>query len=504
MYHCRPLGIRLFAVPLQALRKVLRFAFADGGSVGARVFRSGMWVGSSEAVMAVLGIVRSVALARLLTPDVFGLMALALIVVRAIETFTRPGVAQALIARQSDFDEAAPTAFSLLVARGLVIAACLGIAAPWIGDFYDSQSLGTVLQVLAVTFVIGGFANMNTIARQKELDFRRLSYLAQVQTIAGTAATIAAAWWLRSVWALVIGQLLTASLNVALSYYFIPGRMRFGFDRGIARELLGYGKFIAASSIVLYIATELDSAVIGKVLGHSELGFYTIAFTVAHLATTNLSKIAAKIMMPAYSLLQSDPVALRGAYLRTFGFVLLAVLPASAGLIVLAEPLIFAVYGERWLPAALPMQVLAIFGLLRALAAFAGYMFEGIGKPQLSMYMGVVRLAVIAPIIVPATLKYGLLGAAVTVTLGMLAQWLLGLWYLRKYVGVRFVELGRAMWRPLWTTAAMTGIAVGATLAWDNHTLPGLATTVVTAMLAYGLLNLRTFAQLRGGRGPTA
>jgi lipopolysaccharide exporter len=489
---------------LQAFRKVLRFAFADGGSVGTRVFRSGIWVGLSEAVMAVLGVVRSVALARLLTPDVFGLMALALIVVRAIETFTRPGVAQALIARREDFDEAAPTAFTLLVGRGLAISACLFLAAPWIGVFYESTSLGTVLQVLALSFVIGGFANMNTIARQKELDFRRLSYLAQVTTIAGTAATIAAAWWLRSVWALVIGQLLTALLNTLLSYYFVPGRIRFGFDRKIARELLGYGKYIAASSIVLYIATELDSAVIGKLLGHSELGFYTIAFTVAHLATTNLSKIAAKIMMPAYSKLQADSAALRNAYLRTFGFVMLAVLPASAGLIVLAEPLIYAVYGEKWLPAVVPLQVLAIFGLLRALAAFAGYMFEGIGKPQLSMYMGIVRLAIIAPIIVPATLEYGLFGAAVTVTLGMFAQWLLGLYYLRKHVGVTLGQLARAMWRPVWTTAVMTAIAVGATLTWDNHSLLGLGTTLVCAVLAYGVLNLRTLVELRGARRQSA
>jgi lipopolysaccharide exporter len=479
---------------------VLRFAFANDGSVGARVFRSGIWVGFSEATVAALGIVRSVALARLLTPDVFGLMALALIVVRAIETFTRPGVAQALIARQGSFDDAAPTAFTLLVARGVVIAACLAAAAPWIGQFYESDSLGTVLQVLAATFVIGGFVNIHTIARQKDLDFRRLSYLSQITSIVGAVVTIAAAWWLRSIWALVVGQVVTGVLGAALSYYFVPGRVRFGFDRGIARELLGYGKFIAASSIVLYVATEIDSAVIGKVLGHSELGFYTIAFTVAHLATTNLSKIAAKIMMPAYSQLQSDPERLRSAYLRTFGFVALAVLPASAGLIVLAEPLLFAVYGEKWLPAAVPMQILAVFGLLRSLAAFAGYLFEGVGKPQLSMIMGVVRLAVIAPLIIPATMRYGLLGAAVTVTLGMLVQWLLGLWFLRKHVGVTLLQLARAVWRPVWTTALMTAIAWGATRLWDNRTLTGLAATLVLAMGIYGLLNLRTLTELRSSR----
>jgi O-antigen/teichoic acid export membrane protein len=487
-------------VPIQAIRKVLRFAFANDGSVGARVFRSGIWVGLSEATMAALGIIRSVALARLLTPDVFGLMALALIVVRAIETFTRPGVAQALIARQGDFDDAAPTAFTLLVGRGLVIAVCLAAAAPFVGRFYESAQLGTVLQVLALSFVIGGFVNIHTIARQKDLDFRRLSYLAQITSIVGTAVTIGVAWWLRSVWALVVGQLVTGLLNSALSYYFVGGRMRFGWNRAIARELLGYGKFIAASSIVLYVATEIDSAVIGKLLGHTELGFYTIAFTVAHLATTNLSKIAAKIMMPAYSQLQSNPAQLRSAYLRTYGFVTLAVLPASAGLIVLAEPLLFAVYGEKWLPAAVPMQVLAVFGLLRSLAAFAGYLFEGIGKPQLSMYMGVVRLVVIAPLIIPATMAYGLLGAAATVTLGMLVQWLLGLWYLRKYVEVTLPQLARAMWRPVWTTAVMTATAYGATRLWDNHALPGLGATLVLSVAVYGLLNLRTLTELRGSR----
>jgi O-antigen/teichoic acid export membrane protein len=500
VYDFGPFALGLFAVPLQAIRKVLRFAFANDGSVGARVFRSGIWVGFSEATIAALGVVRSVALARLLSPDVFGLMALALIVVRAIETFTRPGVAQALIARQTGFDDAAPTAFTMLVGRGVIIAACLAAAAPWIGRFYESDSLGTVLQVLALTFVIGAFANIHTIAKQKELDFRRLSYLAQITSIVGTIVTIAVAWWLRSVWALVIGQLATAAVNATLSYVFVPGRPKFGFDRGIARELMGYGKFIAASSIVLYVATEIDSAVIGKVLGHTELGFYTIAFTVAHLATTNLSKVAAKIMMPAYSKLQSNLPQLRAAYLRTFGFVMLAVLPASALLIVLAEPLLSAVYGEKWLPAAVPLRVLAVFGLLRALAAFAGYLFEGIGKPQLSMYMGVMRLAIIAPLIVPATLQYGLLGAAVTVTIGMGAQWLLGLWFLRKHLDVRLPQLARAMWRPVWTTAIMAALAYGATRIRSDHALLALGATLFCALGVYALLNLRTLAELRNSR----
>jgi len=139
--------------------------------------------------------------------------------------------------------------------------------------------------------------------------------------------------------------------------------------REVARDLMRYGKFITGSSMLLYIATEIDSAVIGKVLGHAELGYYAVAFAIVTMATTQLAKVAAGIMMPAYSKLQSDIPALRNAYLRTLGLVMFAVLPASLGLVLVAEPLVRVVYGEKWLLATVPLQLLAAFGLFRSNAS---------------------------------------------------------------------------------------------------------------------------------------
>src|SRR5690606_27891894 len=105
------------------------------GSVRTNVIRSGIWVGAAEIVMAVLSVGRSVALARLLTPEMFGLMGLCSIVIRAIETFTRPGIGQALIQRQASFEEARDTAFTLLLARGIMLGMFLAAAAPLIAWF---------------------------------------------------------------------------------------------------------------------------------------------------------------------------------------------------------------------------------------------------------------------------------------------------------------------------------------------------------------------------------
>ncbi len=487
-------------MPIRGLKKLTRFAFAEGGSVKSRVLRSGMWAGLSEVGLSVLGMVRSVVLARLLTPDIFGVMALAMVVVRAIETFTRPGVAQALIARQQEFDKACNTAYTMLVVRGFLLAALLAAVAPWIGDFYESPTLPLMLQVLSCVFILAGFRNINIIARQRELEFRSLTYLTQTSNIIGTISTIAVAWWLRSVWALVIGQLITATLGAVLSYVYVPGRPRFEFDREVARDLLRYGKFITGSSMLLYIATEIDTAVIGKVMGHAELGYYTVAFTIVHMTTTQLAKVAAGIMMPAYAKLQSDLPALRNAYLRTLGLVMLAVLPASLGLVLVAEHLVRVVYGEKWLMAAVPLQLLAVFGLFRSLAAFTGYLFEGIGQPKVAFTMAGVRLAVLLPLIVPAAMYYGLEGVAVTVIAGMAAQWVVGLCYLYKRLDIGFGRILRTMWQPVWTAALMGLAAWGMMQIVDANQVGGLLATVGVAGVVYLIPNAKMLLALKNGR----
>ena len=487
-------------MPFRALKKAVEFAFGEGGSVKTRVLRSGIWVGASELTLAVLNIVRSVLLARLLSPQIFGLMGIALIALRTFETFTRPGIAQALIARQKDFDEAAPTAFTMLVVRGLVLAALLAAAAPWVGRFYEEAELSPMLMAMSSLFVIGSLANINTVAHQRNLDFRRLAYMNQVAALCGIVITVGLAWWLRSVWALVLGQIAQTLLSVWLSYLFIPGRMRFAFDAAVARDLFHYGKFVTGSSIVLYVATEIDSAVVGKLLGTGQLGFYALALTIANLVTTNLSKIASGIMMPAYSKLQSDMPALRRAYLRTFGLLLLAVVPATVGLLMLAEPFIRVVYGEQWAAAAVPLQILAIFGLVRALAAFSGYLFEGMGVPKVAFQLGVLRLLVILPLIVPMIDRFGLAGAAVTVTAGIAVQWLVGLVFLRRLVGITLRAVAQALWRPVWMTVLMAMSVAVVMNHVDPMSVAGLGAAIFTGVVVYGILSLPVLLALKRER----
>jgi O-antigen/teichoic acid export membrane protein len=489
---------------MELLKKLSRFVSADGGTIKARIMRSAFWVGLQHIGITLLTVIRSVALARMLTPEIFGLMGIATVVLRATDAFTRPGVGQALIARQKDFEAAAGTAFTMLVARGVFLALVMCAAAPLIAHFYEEAELGPMLFALSAVFVVNSFSNINIIARQRELDFKSQSLLSQATQVIGTIVTIAMAWWMRSVWALVVGQVAQAVINTLLSYVFIPGRVRFAFDKEVFKDLIGYGKFVTGSSLLLYVCTELDAAVIGKVLGPEQLGYYALAMTVSTLVTITLTRIASSIMMPAYSKLQGDLPALRAAYLRVLSMVMMLVLPASIGLAVAAEPFVDVVYGEKWAPAVLPLQMLAIFGIFRALMSFSGYLFDGIGRPEVAFKLGAMRLIALAPLIVPLVMGWGNAGAAIAVTIGGLVQWGAGYYYLNKFVQITPKQIWLTLWRPLWTSVVMGAAVIGMGHVVDAYNVLGLGLVVGVGVVAYLALNLSVLKSYLPGRKAAA
>lgn len=479
------------------INRMLQFALADAGTLRARIFRSGFWVALSASLGSILNFVRSIVLARLLTPEMFGLMGIAGIAIRTIETFTRPGIAPALIASRRAFDDAAATAFTLLVTRGVLLAILLAGLAPLVARFYEAEQLTLILQVLALVFVIGGLNNIETIARQKEIDFRSLTYLALASNFLGTVAAIAAAFWLRNVWALVIGQVATVSFNALLSYRFVAGRFRFAFDRALAGELVTYGKFITGSSIMMFAAAEIDTAVLAKLVGMEIVGLYVFAFTLANLATAQISKSVSSIMMPAYSKLQGDMPALRRAFMRSLSLVMYLVMPICAGLMLVAEPLIIFVYGDRWAPAADALRVLALYGLFRSLASFSGYLFEGIGRPRNAFYIGAFRLAVVATLIVPMVLWRGLVGAAIAATCGVMAEYLFGLAFVRRHVGLTLAEIAAELRRPFWTTLVMSAAVLVPVGLMSLGPVSELWAGVFVGIVVYGTLNARVLGEIR-------
>jgi len=468
-------------------------------SLSRKVIGSGLWVGSSSVVLNIVTLIRSVVLARLLAPEVFGLMAICYVVIKAVEVFTQTGFSAALIHRQGKFEEAKDTAFTLIVIRGFLLALIVFLVSPFIAVFYEKPILNIVIQVIAISFIFNGFRNINTIAQQKELNFKKLVYLEQVVAFLNTIVVITVAYYFRNIWALVIGHVSASFIGMVFSYILIPGGPKFKFDKKIALELFHYGKYITGVTIVLFAATEIDNALIGKLLGVEALGFYFLAFMLANLPTTHISKIANKILFPAYSKLQNNYTALSEAYLRVIKLIGNIVIPASVGIMVLSADLITIIYGEKWQGAIAPLQILCVFGGVRAIAAINGYLLNGIGKPNIDFYIITVRLIAILILIYPMTLNYGLIGASITVTLAIIIQLILSTIMLMKIIKLNILSFLTILIKSLIYSVVMAIVLIILKNNMESVDVVRLVGLVVVGALTYFLLNYRLIISIFRG-----
>lgn len=441
--------------------RLIRFLGRSDGSLQEKAARSAVWVGLSSFAGAGISFLKSIILARLLMPEVFGLMAICSMIIQGIEIFTETGFTAALIHRQQKFEEAKDTAFTIWVLRGFGLVVLGILAAPWIATFYEQPILTIVLSVVSLTFLINAFRNVNTIALQKELDFKRLIYIEQSNIIFNLVIAVALAYWLRNVWALVYAQLASVLISVMLSYLLVAGRPRFRFDITLAKELFAYGKFMTGLAVVVYLTNQLDNAIIGKIIGMEALGYYTLAYTLANLPTTGVSKIAARVLFPMFSKLQNDRHQLQEEYMRGLRLLIAIVVPITCVIVVLADEIVLTLYGATWFPASTALEILAVFGCFQTLWMLNGYLVNALGKPKIDFYVNSTRLLLVLILLYPFTVSMGIAGASLAITIPMSMQFVVGLYLAKTIVGVTISQLLRPLLTALLQGLILVGIMMG-------------------------------------------
>lgn len=476
---------------------MINFLGSSDGNLKKKIIRSGIWVGISRAGLNMLSFVRTIILVRLLAPEAFGLLGICLIVKRGIEIFTETGFGAALIHRQDNFEKAKDTAFTLMVIRGIVIALIIIIIAPFIADYYQESVLGRLIRLFALIFIISGFKNINIIALQKELDFRRITYYAQAQSIIEFLITVTLAYFLRNVWALVLGQVFATIVGVILSYKIIPGKPRICFDKQLVKELFSYGKFITGLSIIVFLSSEIASAIIGKVFGMEGLGYYVLAFTLAGLPTTHISKIVSRVMFPAYSKLQDDLPALRRTYLNAFKLVATLAIPASVGIAVLAPEIVRVLYGEYWMPIVDPLQILCVYSGVMAIGSMNGYVFNAVGKPYIGFYLATLRLSLTILIIYPLLKNFELVGAAIAVTVPLMLQFLCSMTIFTRMIELKISKIMRTLSVAISYSFIMAFIVFCCKrVAFSNVNIFSLALLIIIGVVSYSILNYKEISSI--------
>jgi O-antigen/teichoic acid export membrane protein len=407
------------------------------------------WVGVSAAVRTFFQMLTRYILARMLFPADFGLVAMAYIAIDFLQMFREMGFSSALIYRKGDVRKAADTTFVTVMLIAAVLFSGAFIVAPYVASFYRTAELTSVMRALSINILISALGQVQLSLLAKNLAFRERLLPDLVPTVAyGVVAVILALAGL-GVWSLVIARIVNSVLTSVLAWMVVPWwRPRLRFDRQIAQELFDFGKHIVGSSLLIFWITNLDNTFIARVLGAEPLAYYGFAYSTANLPATHISRIIGQVLFPAYSMIQDDIVTLRRAFLRTLHYVSLLSIPMAASMIVFAAPFIYTIYGERWAPAIVPLQVLGIYGLLRSVAVNMGSVFKAGGKPNWLTYIAVGRLAVMGILLYPAARYYGIVGVSVLSAVVSIVDFFVSAALTSRVIHGRLTDYVRALGMP--------------------------------------------------------
>jgi O-antigen/teichoic acid export membrane protein len=364
-----------------------------------------------------LQIVSKVVLARLLFPDDFGVFALAAGLVGFVNTFGAMGLNYAIIQKASavtkeDYD----VGMSLRIVTSLLLmGVALVLAAPW-ASLFGQPLVAPTTYVLATMYLVTPWSFVPSTRLTAELRYKAqiLPNLAGQVGYAAVAIALAAAGW--GVWALVVGTILGQVATVVGYMLAAPWRFRFSLRWPVARPLLAYAWYLLAVAILAFLMANIDDFAVGYYLGTTQLGYYAVACALGYIPMTLISGPAGGALFPSFAKLQNDLEALRHGYLESFAYAVGIIAPAAIGLAVLAPELVAITLGRRWLPATLPLLILAFYGLTRALMDFSGSLFSAVGRPRTVAVMNGIVVGISGLIILPMTWYGGIAGAALAMT----------------------------------------------------------------------------------------
>jgi len=383
-------------------------------------------------------------LARLLTPNEFGLMALGLIVIGFLDTFRGMGVENVIIYKQENIEHNSNVAFTL----GLIINSTISITtfliAPFVAAFFDDPRVTDILRALSVIFVIWGIGNIHAARLKKELRFRQTLLPEFGKSAAKAIVSIGMALLGYGVWSLVWGQIAANVVASSLYWLIYRWRPRLNLDLDTSRELLGYSSQIVLAAFMGVIGSNIDYLIVGKRLGSENLGYYTMAFRVPELLILNTCYIVSNALFPAYSKVQNDLKTLQKGFLLSLRYVALYTVPVGVGIIIVTPELIKVVFGDRWIPAIPVMQAISLYAVIYSLSFNVGDIFIATGRPDIMNKLGLINLAVAIPLLWMAA-GYDIYMVALAQIVAISFFTIMSMIVIKRIISLRFVDIISAL-----------------------------------------------------------
>lgn len=380
------------------------------------------WISALRGITRGLSFVRILIIARLLTPSQFGLFGVASLVLSLVEVFMETGVNIFLIQKKGNIDKYVNSLWIVSIIRGIFITIIILISAPFIVSFFNAPNSLGLLFLISIVPLIRGFINPAIILFQKNLKFSKEFYFRSAIFLAETLVSVLLVFLLRSPVGLVIGMIVSAVFEVILSFMVITLRPKFKFEKMRFFEVFHAGKWVTMSTIFNYLYQNVDDMVVVRFLNTTSLGLYQMAYKIAMLPITEVSDVIAKVTFPIYSKIADDKVRLRSAFLKTVSVNVIFSVPFVFVFLAFPYQIILILLGNEWVSAASVLQILAIFGLTRALTVPAIIVLLALKRQDIVAKITFSTFLILAATVVPFINNWGIFGAGLSATIASITM----------------------------------------------------------------------------------
>lgn len=332
----------------------------------------------------------SIILARLLVPEEFGVVGIALVFVALSEVFADVGFTEGLIQKQNVSNIVYSSVFYINIFLSLLLAGITYALAPIIGDFYNSDEITRVLQSLALIPIISSFGRVHVAILIKRIDFKSLSIREIWATLIGGLAGIIAAVKGLGVYSLVWQQLITSLVGTLLLWWRTNWRPSLVIGIKEVKPIFVFSGFIFLDRVVQQVFLRVGTLFIGKVFSLSVLGYYSRADSLKGFVNKYGSSGVGRISFPIFSHLQDDRKKLHSVFFKVISGALVLTVILSGSLFFLAECLIMLLLGEKWLPSVELFQVLVITCITLPFRTILFKLLMGLGLSRLKFTIGTI------------------------------------------------------------------------------------------------------------------
>lgn len=432
-----------------------------------------------------LGLIISIVLARLLSPDDFGQLAILTVFINLSQTIVQSGFSSAVVQTKELHKSDYSTTFYISTLLAILMVVILFFCAPFISRLYETEALTTPLRVYSITLLFGAFNSVQLAKLQREMRFKETMITRTVATVLSGAIGIYCAFAGFGLWALVIYNLSSNVLNCLTMLFACHWLPKLEFSMKRAKELWAFGWRMLVSSLLCSLYNDVRSLIIGKKYSTEDLGYYNRGEQFPYVLANTIDTAVQSVMFPALASIQDQKERVKAILSKSVSLGALVIVPILMGLAVVAEPFILLLLTEKWLPAVPYMQIICIGYASYSISSANLTAIKAIGRSDVYMKLETIRRIVMLAILLISVFCFN---SIIAIVIGFaISMWLdvaIIMIPVKKLLGYGIKELIKDVWKVLIAVIIMV-VAVYLVGIIKLPTIWTLCLQIIVGVIAY-------------------